>query len=161
MKCILCKMSVMVVTCITCLYKSPFKKELKDQRNQFKNTRCTWVTSLTWETINTFVQSYDYSLWFNKRKKTSIEWSYICKSLNLPQSGMLCAKFSCMKLAQWFWRRTYQNFVYVFPLFCYFLPLENGWTLYLNKLEFPSPKDVLCQVWLKLTLKKKMKVWKV
>ena len=32
-------------------------------------------------------------------------------------------------------------------IFLHFVPLG---TLYLNKLEFPSPKDVLCQVWLKL-----------
>ena len=29
-------------------------------------------------------------------------------------------------------------------------PLEKGVILHLNKLEFPSPKDALCQVWLKL-----------
>ena len=31
------------------------------------------------------------------------------------------------------------------------LPLEKGLVLHLNKLESPSPKDALCQVWLKLT----------
>ena len=30
--------------------------------------------------------------------------------------------------------------------------MENGPTLHLNKLESPSPKDALCQVWLKLAL---------
>ena len=29
-------------------------------------------------------------------------------------------------------------------------PLEKGGALHLNKLESPSPKDALCQVWLKL-----------
>ena len=38
----------------------------------------------------------------------------------------------------------------VFSLFCNFLPLEKGGALYLKKLESPSLKDVLCQVWLKL-----------
>ena len=33
---------------------------------------------------------------------------------------------------------------------CCYLPLEKGMVLYLNKLEPPSPKDALCQVWLKL-----------
>ena len=28
--------------------------------------------------------------------------------------------------------------------------MEKGGTLHLNKLELPSPKDALCQVWLKL-----------
>ena len=33
----------------------------------------------------------------------------------------------------------------------YYLPLENlkGVTLQENEFEFPSPKDALCQVWLK------------
>ena len=54
-----------------------------------------------------------------------------------------------LKLAQWFWRRRFFNFVNVFLLFCYYLPLEKGGALLLNKLESPSPKDALCQVWLK------------
>ena len=40
------------------------------------------------------------------------------------------------------------KFVNVFSLFCY-IPLEGG-ALHLNKLESTSPKDALCQVWLKL-----------
>ena len=31
--------------------------------------------------------------------------------------------------------------------------MEKGGVLHLNKLESPSPKDALCQVWLKLALK--------
>ena len=31
-----------------------------------------------------------------------------------------------------------------------YLPWEKGGALHLNKLESPSPKDALCQVWLKL-----------
>ena len=37
-----------------------------------------------------------------------------------------------------------------FLLFCHYLPLEKGVILHLNKFESPSPKDDLCQVWLKL-----------
>ena len=54
-----------------------------------------------------------------------------------------------LKMAEWFWRRFF-NFVNVFSLFCNYLPLEKGVALHLNKLEYPSPKDALCQVWLKL-----------
>ena len=32
----------------------------------------------------------------------------------------------------------------------YYIPLEKGVALHLNNLDFPSPKDALCQVWLKL-----------
>ena len=48
------------------------------------------------------------------------------------------------------WEKISLNFVNVFLLFCYYLPLEKDAVLYLNKLESPSPKDALCQVWLML-----------
>ena len=54
-----------------------------------------------------------------------------------------------LKLAHCSWRRRYFNFVNVFLLFCYYLPLEKGGALHLNKLELPLPKDALCQVWFK------------
>ena len=41
-----------------------------------------------------------------------------------------------------------------------YLPLEKGGALYLNKLESPSPKDVLCQFDPEV-LEKKMKMWKL
>ena len=55
-----------------------------------------------------------------------------------------------LKLARWFWRRRFLNFVNVFSLFRNYLPLEKGGALQLNKLESPLPRDALCQVWLKL-----------
>ena len=36
-----------------------------------------------------------------------------------------------------------------FRYLCNYLPLEKGGALHLNKLESPSPKDALCQVWFK------------
>jgi hypothetical protein len=48
------------------------------------------------------------------------------------------------------WRRRFLKFFSAFLLFCYYLPLEKGDPLHLNKLETPLPKDDLCQVWLKL-----------
>ena len=69
--------------------------------------------------------------------------------LESPSSiDALCQVWS--KLAQWFWRRRFLNFVNVCSLFRNNLPLEKGAALHLNKLESPSPKDALCQVWLKL-----------
>ena len=56
-----------------------------------------------------------------------------------------------LKLAQWFWRRRFFfYFVNVFSVFRNYLSLEKGGVLHLNKLELPSPKDAICQVWLKL-----------
>ena len=37
-----------------------------------------------------------------------------------------------------------------FRYLCNNLPLEKGGALHLNKLESPSPKEALCEVWLKL-----------
>ena len=54
-----------------------------------------------------------------------------------------------LKLAQWFWRRCLK-FVNVFSLFRNYLPLKKGGALQLYKLKFPSHKNALCQVWLKL-----------
>jgi hypothetical protein len=44
-----------------------------------------------------------------------------------------------LKLAHWFWRRFF-NHPFPFLHFCYYLPFEEDLDLYLNKLEFPSPK---------------------
>jgi len=44
-----------------------------------------------------------------------------------------------------------KNFKFLKCIFsiCNYLPLEKDGALHLNKLESPSPKDALCQVWLK------------
>jgi hypothetical protein len=48
-----------------------------------------------------------------------------------------------LKLAQWFWRRRFLIDPTPFLHFCDYLPYEEDPALYLNKLEFPSPKDNL------------------
>ena len=48
-------------------------------------------------------------------------------------------------------KKIFFYFVNVFLLLHNYFPLEKGGALHLNKLETPSPKDALCQVWLKLT----------
>ena len=47
-------------------------------------------------------------------------------------------------------KKIFLNFVNVFSLFRNYLPLEKGGALHLNKLESPSPKYALCEVWLKM-----------
>ena len=49
-----------------------------------------------------------------------------------------------LKLALWFWRKRFFNFVNIFSLFRNYLDLEKGGALHLKKLESPSPKDALC-----------------
>ena len=66
---------------------------------------------------------------------------------HLPKDA-LCQVW--LKFAQWFWRRRFFNFVNVFSLFRDNLSLEKDVALHLNTLEPFSPKDALCQVWLKL-----------
>jgi hypothetical protein len=53
-------------------------------------------------------------------------------------------------LACLFWRKRFLKIFSAFSLFRYYLPLEKGYPLLLNKFESPSPKDDLYQVWLKL-----------
>ena len=72
---------------------------------------------------------------------------FIWTNLNPLLPRMLCAKFG------WNWlsrsgEEDLFNFVNVFTIFRNYLLLEKGGLLQLNKLEFPSPKDALCQVWM-------------
>ena len=60
----------------------------------------------------------------------------------------LCQVWS--KLDHWFWLNRFFNSVNSFLLFHYYLPLEKDVVLHMSKLESTSPKDVLCQVWMKL-----------
>ena len=55
-----------------------------------------------------------------------------------------------LKFAQWLKRRRFFLFRQCIFTIRYHLSLEKGVVLNLNKLDFPSPKDALCQVWLKL-----------
>ena len=56
---------------------------------------------------------------------------------------MLCAKFD------WNWSNGSREEDFKISSMLFHLPLEKR-VLHLNKLESPSPKDALCQVWLKL-----------
>jgi hypothetical protein len=49
---------------------------------------------------------------------------------------------------EWFWRRRFSKDLTLFSYFCDYLPFEKDLALnYLKeKLEFPSPKDILYQV---------------
>ena len=79
-----------------------------------------------------------------------IYWFFIWTNLNPFHPRMLCAKIG------WNWPSGFGEEYFkisdsVFSLFHNNLPLEKGKALHLNKLESPSSKDGLCQVWLKLT----------
>jgi hypothetical protein len=46
------------------------------------------------------------------------------------------------KLARWLWRRRFLNDPTSFLHFCDYLRFEEDLALYLNKLKFPSPRDI-------------------
>ena len=74
--------------------------------------------------------------------------SFIWTNFNPLHPRMLCAKFG------WNWSSSSGEKIFKSCQFILlipdYLPFGKGVALYLNKLEFPSPKDTLCQVWLKL-----------
>jgi hypothetical protein len=74
-------------------------------------------------------------------------WPFISTNLNSLHPKIICIKFD------WIWSVGSGDFFLncsVFLLFRYYLPLKKGYLLHLNKLKFPTPKNDLCQVWLKL-----------
>ena len=98
------------------------------------------------------LNKYDNIITLIKRTKKKLYEKFLVLRLKKFESPS-CKDALCqvwLKLAQYFWRRGFFNFVYVFSLFQNYLPLEKGRSLHLNKLESPSPKDALCQDWLKL-----------
>jgi hypothetical protein len=49
-------------------------------------------------------------------------------------------------------KKILKTYFSVFLLFRYYLPLEKVYPFRLSKLEFPPPKNDMCQDWLKLAL---------
>jgi hypothetical protein len=69
-------------------------------------------------------------------------WPFIWTNLNSLYPRIICIKNDWIRPAG-----SGEEF-FLNLLFRYYLPLEIGYSLGLNKLESPSPKDDLCQVWL-------------
>ena len=73
-------------------------------------------------------------------------WGHSLNKLDFSSpKNALCQVW--LKLALWFLRRRFLKFVNVFWLFWYYLPLEKGLALPLNKLEFPPPMDAAKFAW--------------
>ena len=91
--------------------------------------------------IRTRIIQWTTSFW-------KMAWPFIWTSLNPLYLKVLFATFG-WNWPSGSWEKEFLNFVNVFFLLCKFLSLEKGVALHLNKLEFPSPKNALCQVgWL-------------
>ena len=119
-------------------------------RNQFKS-------------INIFDKSYDYIITLIRRDTVYLlfdNWMVlICKTSSFFTQG--CFRPSLVENGHVVLEKKNFKFLqYIFSLLCNYLPLENSMALYLNKLEFPSPKDALCQVRLKLVMWFWRRKWK-
>ena len=121
--------------------------------------------------INNHISLY-HNINEEKKNPFCTLWELMIFHLNKTESPSPIVKGLCqdwLKLAQWFLRKRFLNFVDEFSPFRYYLPLEKDGTLHLINLESTSPKDALCRVGLKLklklvkigsvVLKKKMKTW--
>ena len=119
---------------------------------------------------NTSVQSYEYTI--NIKRKNVIllfDWSFFSKNVSSLLPKMPLVKWHCTSFEQT-WipftkgcfmqsldeigpvvqeKKIFKFCPYIFTIL-YYLLLERDVALHLNKLEFPSSKDTLCQVWLKL-----------
>ena len=72
-----------------------------------------------------------------------IYWFFIWKKIeSLSFKDAFCQVR--LKLAQWFWRRRFFNFVNIFSLFRNYLPLEKGRALHLKKNLNPLHPRMLC-----------------
>ena len=117
----------------------------------------SWATIFTWK--NQFKSKTHCSkLWLynnvdlERRNPSSplvIKWSLFVK-LWFPFTKGYCVP-SLVEIAPIVLEKKLLNFVNVFSLFPKYLPVEKDWVFHFSKVEFPSPKDAVCQVWLKMT----------
>ena len=70
-----------------------------------------------------------------------------CKNLNSIKG---CFVPNLVEIGPVVLKRGFLNILNIILLFCYYLPLEKGMVLHLNKHKSPSSKDALGQVWMKL-----------
>ena len=83
---------------------------------------------------------------------------YIYLNLNSLQPKMFVSTLVEIDLG--FWRRKFLYFINAFLPIFYNLPFEKGMARHFYILKFPSPKDALCQVWLKLAQWFERRWWK-
>ena len=76
----------------------------------------------------------------------------LLKVESLSPKDVLC-QFR-LKLVQWYWRRKFKfrQCIFTSSLFPFLSPDGKGLDRSFEQIRIPSPKDVFCQVWLKLTL---------
>ena len=112
------------------------------------HTRGPWATSVTSQTIPlnkhiNFAQINDYAMTLRGKKSLSLIWKLNCW-LFMKNWIPFTQRYIAPSLAE------IGLVVLQKTIFRFNPPLENGVALHLNKLESSSPKNALCQVWLKL-----------
>ena len=108
--------------------------------NQWTHSRKSMIIPLRWSREKKDIISF----W-------ELNGTYLIKiEFPSPEDGFVPSLVEWLKLTHWCWLRRFWNIVGIFSLYRYYLSLETGVAFHLNKLEFPWPKDALCQVWLKL-----------
>ena len=98
------------------------------------------------------INIHNYIITLIKRKPLLIYWEFIGSSFEQTWIPFIhgCFVPSLVEIGLVVLEKRIFIFINVFSLFRSYLPLEKDRALHLNKLEFPSPKDAFCQVWLKL-----------
>ena len=102
-----------------------------------KLAKCFWSRGFL-NFVNVF---YVFRYYLSLEKGRALQWT----NLSTHQASMFV--WNLVEIGSWF-----LNFVNIFSLFHNYLPLEKSEDFHLNKLESNSPKDVMCQVWLKLAM---------
>ena len=126
----------------------PFEKDLALYLNKLEfplpkdNLSLVWLNSACW-----FWRRNFFNLFFRYYLPLERGYPLGLNKLAFPSPKNDLCQVS-LKLAQWFWRGRFLNDPTLFLHFCDYLLFEEDLALYLNKLEFPLPKDNLYQVWL-------------
>ena len=101
------------------------------------------------------INTYDYIITLIKRRKKNpiiyfirIEWPFLLIKLNPHHTRMHCVNL--VENGPVILEKKITQFIKGIFNISKLSSLRKGRAVHLNKLDFPSPKDALCQVWLKL-----------
>ena len=112
------------------------------------------------QSMNIFLQRYDYTVTLIKREKdiSSLRSPYSLKVESYSFNNALCQVW--LKLAQWFWRGRFLNFVTIFSYFVIISPWKMVWPFIWTNFIFTQGCFVLRLVEIGSVVSEK-KMWKV
>ena len=119
-----------------------------------KDASCqVWLKLAHWFWIEDFLILSMFSLFRNYLPLEKGRALHLNKLKSPSSKVALCQVW--LKLAQWFLRRRFYNFINVFSLFRNYLPFEQTWNPFTQECFVPSLVEIGLMV-----LEKKMKMWK-